>query len=201
MLCWPESHQVAVVSVLLCWLTLCWCSPDPRLRVSDAAGGLPADRGQTAADMGTTTYEPDGGTHDSAWGLKTYQDETRQFVSEHPDFLGDQAVCVRTPRLPGRPGSLCQNTQTSWETRQFVSEHPDFLGARVIFTVHRWKTLWYFKEALSLPGERRVNLPFFFHSGDTDEDRTDMDGNLLDALLFNTSCLGQGFALLRHPVA
>uniref|UniRef100_A0A673XML1 Uncharacterized protein n=1 Tax=Salmo trutta TaxID=8032 RepID=A0A673XML1_SALTR len=34
------------------------------------------------------TYELDGSTHDSAWGLKTYQDETRPFVPEHPDFLG-----------------------------------------------------------------------------------------------------------------
>uniref|UniRef100_A0A8C8MHQ4 Uncharacterized protein n=1 Tax=Oncorhynchus tshawytscha TaxID=74940 RepID=A0A8C8MHQ4_ONCTS len=34
------------------------------------------------------TYKLDGSTHDSAWGLKTYQDETRQFVPEHPDFLG-----------------------------------------------------------------------------------------------------------------
>lgn len=40
----------------------------------------------------TQTYELDGSTHDSAWGLKTYQDVTRQFVSEHPDFLGARVI-------------------------------------------------------------------------------------------------------------
>lgn len=40
----------------------------------------------------TQIYELDGSTHDVAWALKTYQDVTRQFTAEHPDFFGVRII-------------------------------------------------------------------------------------------------------------
>lgn len=42
--------------------------------------------------FGTQIYELDGSTHDTAWTLKTYQDVTRQFTAEHPDFFGARVI-------------------------------------------------------------------------------------------------------------
>lgn len=41
---------------------------------------------------GTQTYELDGSTHDRVWAIRTYQDIGRQFVEEHPDFLGARII-------------------------------------------------------------------------------------------------------------
>ncbi|XP_075998301.1 adenosine deaminase 2-A-like [Genypterus blacodes] len=142
-------------------------------------------------------YELDGSTHGRAWVLKTYQEVTRQFVADHPDFFGARIIFtmhrgVNTTMLAGAVE----------EAMKLQEDFPDIMaGFDLVGREDSGRSLWYFREGLSLPADRGVTLPFFFHAGETDLHGTEVDQNLLDALLFNTSRIGHGFALLRHPVA
>ncbi|KAM4618994.1 adenosine deaminase 2-A [Polymixia lowei] len=142
-------------------------------------------------------YELDGNTHDKAWSLKTYQDITRKFIAEHPDFFGARVIVTVHREL-----NASMMTEAVEEAMKLRRDFPDIMaGFDLVGREDSGRPLWYFREALSLPVQREVDLPYFFHAGETDLEGTDVDQNLLDALLFNTSRIGHGFALLRHPVA
>nr|XP_020458684.1 adenosine deaminase CECR1 [Monopterus albus] len=142
-------------------------------------------------------YELDGSTHDTAWTLKTYQEITRQFTADHPDFFGARVIFT-----VHRGVNISVMTAAVEEAMKLQRDFPDIMaGFDLVGREDRGRPLWYFRDALSLPVERGVTLPFFFHAGETDLEGTEVDQNLLDALLLNTSRIGHGFALLRHPVA
>uniref|UniRef100_A0A668A612 adenosine deaminase n=1 Tax=Myripristis murdjan TaxID=586833 RepID=A0A668A612_9TELE len=142
-------------------------------------------------------YELDGSTHDRAWTLKTYQEITRQFVAEHPDFFGARIIFT-----VHRGVNTTLLTAAIEEAMRLQKDFPEIMaGFDLVGREDAGRSLWYFRDVLSLPAKRGVSLPFFFHAGETDLEGTEVDQNLLDALLFNTSRIGHGFALLRHPVA
>ncbi|TRY54540.1 hypothetical protein DNTS_033404, partial [Danionella cerebrum] len=142
------------------------------------------------------TYELDGKQNDKDWSMRACQQVVKRFKSHYPDFLGARVI-VTVHR--GINASVAK--QKVEEAMVLQQNFPDIMaGFDFVGQEDLGRPLWYFKEALSLPEVKGVDLPFFFHAGETDRQGTDVDQNLMDALLFNTTRIGHGFALARHPV-
>jgi adenosine deaminase CECR1 len=57
--------------------------------------------------------------------------------------------------------------------------------------------LFWFRKACAQAG---VDIPFFFHAGETLGDGDSTDENLFDAIILGTRRIGHGFSLYKHPL-
>lgn len=57
--------------------------------------------------------------------------------------------------------------------------------------------LFWFKKQCA---QEKINIPFFFHAGETLGDGSSTDNNLYDAILLGTRRIGHAFSLYKHPL-
>ncbi|XP_077355408.1 adenosine deaminase 2-A isoform X2 [Festucalex cinctus] len=109
------------------------------------------------------TYELDGTIHDKIWWLNTFQDVTRKFMADHPDFL-DARLIVTVHRA----WSASEVKAAVQEAVALRRNFPDVVaGFDLVGREDSGRPLWYFRDALALPAKLGLNLPYFFHAGET----------------------------------
>ncbi|XP_046367088.2 adenosine deaminase AGSA-like [Haliotis rufescens] len=139
-------------------------------------------------------YEVNGTTHDPTWFVETFRDVVNQFKQDYPDFSG--AKLILAGRKVNRASAILQDVKV---VTDLVKRFPDvILGYDLVQQEDVTHTLLYYISDLLYPESHSSNLPYFFHAGETDW--LDIhDNNLIDAILLNTSRIGHGFAIPKHP--
>lgn len=111
--------------------------------------------------------------------------------------------------------TLIWTTLRSFETRRIVENMDHCITTKMEFPnliagydvvgpedlgkplVNLLPELFWFRKQCAQEG---VNLPFYFHAGETLGDGSSTDNNLFDAILLGTRRIGHGFSLYKHPL-
>ncbi|XP_006862842.1 PREDICTED: adenosine deaminase CECR1 [Chrysochloris asiatica] len=140
-------------------------------------------------------YELNGETHDKEWSVRTYKEVAELFAKDHPEFIG--LKLIYSDNRSKDVSLIKESIQTA------MALHTSFpktvAGFDLVGREDTGHTLYDYREALLIPTMEGVKLPYFLHAGETDWQGTSIDNNLLDALILNSTRIGHGFALSKHP--
>ncbi|XP_037701372.1 adenosine deaminase 2 [Choloepus didactylus] len=140
-------------------------------------------------------YEVDGTVHSREWVVETYRSMAYEFAKDHPGFVGMKIIYT-----DHRTKNVSLIAQSVKEAMKLQAQFPKtMVGFDLVGREDTGHSLHDYQEALLIPTLQGTKLPYFFHAGETDWQGTSADTNLLDALVFNSTRIGHGFALGKHP--
>lgn len=146
---------------------------------------------------GKTEPEPD---HTNA--LRALQEEIEAFKSseEGKGFWGARLIWTSMRAAPTK--SLVEDMKKCIAMKQLFPDlicGYDVVGQEDLGRPHAdmIPELFYFKKKCA---EEGVDIPFFFHAGETLDTGGETDSNLFDVILLGTRRIGHGFSLYKHPL-
>ncbi|XP_055900700.1 adenosine deaminase AGSA-like isoform X1 [Biomphalaria glabrata] len=133
-----------------------------------------------------------GTTHDAEFGLNIYKQVTEEFVRENPDFLG--AKIIMSGLRFFESSAIKESVKVAKTLRQ---KYPHFFaGYDLVGQEDPNNPLTFYSATLR---QASKELPYYFHAAETNWQETDVDYNLVDALLLNTRRIGHGYGISKHP--
>nr|CAD7398219.1 unnamed protein product [Timema cristinae] len=139
-------------------------------------------------------YDLDGTIHSGIEVMRIYEEVTRRFQNNNPEFIGAKFIYAPSRRVDNETMDRYLNM-----TLTLKNTFGSFLaGFDLVGQEDRGRPLKDLAEKL-LQFPEDINL--FFHAGETNWQGM-TDENLIDTLMFNaTKRIGHGYALLKHPLA
>nr|CAH0104793.1 unnamed protein product [Daphnia galeata] len=139
-------------------------------------------------------YNLDGTLMDEVQVTQLYKDTFDRFKNDNPDFSGAKIIFA-----PLRRADSATMTKYVELASQLKAQFPDVVaGFDLVGQEDLGPPLKDFLSQL-LAGAVDPDLHYFFHAGETNWHGTDMDENLIDAILLNTTRIGHGYAIAKHP--
>ncbi|EAT42834.1 AAEL005672-PA [Aedes aegypti] len=137
-------------------------------------------------------YDLDGKIYSAEEIVQMYYEETEEFKSNHPEFIGAKFIYA-----PGRFATDDEFLKIIDTAKRLHKKFPTFLaGFDLVGQEDPGRSLLEFAPALlKLP----ASINFFFHAGETNWYGMKTDQNLIDAVLLGSKRIGHGFAVLKHP--
>ncbi|XP_044269145.1 adenosine deaminase 2-like [Tribolium madens] len=138
-------------------------------------------------------YELNGTTYDHMGVTKLYIETLEQFKRDYPDFHGARFIFAPSRNVDNRTVEDYVSI-----TKELKQSFPEFIaGFDLVGQEDRGKPLIDFIPQLLELAE--TDTKFFFHAAETDWCGTSTDMNLFDAILLNTTRIGHGFGIVKHP--
>ncbi|XP_030845184.1 adenosine deaminase AGSA [Strongylocentrotus purpuratus] len=141
--------------------------------------------------------ELDGTIHPPEYTLQQYIRIAEEFKQQYPnDFAGLKIISSSIRHPVNRPLIKAQ-VQLAMDLRKKYPNY--FAGYDLVAQEDGGGPLVDYLNELLYPLEVGSDLPFFFHAGETNWQGTFVDDNLIDAVLLNTTRIGHGYAINKHP--